>query len=147
MSIEQSKKLFMGVITIGFLLSVFTFSFSFFYMQSKGTKGVDTEAAKLGLALNVKRITNDKTIGLLPLSDNELQAAVTGTDNGSCVDSIKKGRCQIYEVKLTNTGNVTSTIMGTVDLQPNEKSEFKNLKWVEIRNENDATQFGSIHSS
>lgn len=145
MSNEQFKKLFLVVVIIGFLISVFTFSFSFFYMQAKGSKGVSSESATLGLSLNVKRLTSDDTIGLMPLEDDELISAVKGSSNGSCVDSINNGRCQVYEVKVTNTGNVTSKVMGTLDLQPGDKSKFTNLKWAEITSPTDATIFGNIH--
>lgn len=147
MTNEQKIKYFIGVITLAFLISVLSISFSFFYMQAKGTNGVKTESARLGLTLDVKRLTNSQTIGLYPILDNQLQQAINGTQYGSCVDNANKGRCQVYEVKLTNTGNITATIMGTLELKPSgENSKFTNLKWMEIRGEKDATSFGNIHN-
>lgn len=143
MTTDQYKKLFVCVIVLCFLISVFTISFSFFYTSVRGNKGVNTESARLGLALDVERITADNTLGLVPLLDNELQSAIKGSSNGSCLDSLNIGRCQIYKVELSNTGNVTSTITGTLELKPNGTSVFNNLKWAEIRNMSDTSLFGS----
>ena len=107
----------MIVVTLSFLLSVLTVSFSYFYSQAMGSKNsVKNETAKLGLSIHAKRITNDQTVGLLPLADDELQSAIDGSENGKCVDSINKGRCQIYEINLKNVGNITATIDGTIEL-------------------------------
>ena len=143
MTSDRYRKLFVCVIVLCFLISVFTISFSFFYTSVRGNKGVSTESARLGLALNVEKITSDVTLGLMPLLDSDLQSAIKGSSNGSCLDSLNIGRCQIYKVELFNTGNVTSTITGTLELNPIGSSVFNNLKWAEIRNMTDASLFGS----
>lgn len=143
---EQLKKIFIIAIIISFLISVFTITFAYFYTQAKGSKGVETESARLGLSLDVKRVTSEKTIGLLPLSDTDVKKAVEEKKYGSCIDSIGRGRCQVYEIKVTNTGNITEVLKGTLDLKPDNNSKFTNLKWMEIRSLNDATAFGKIHT-
>ena len=146
MTNKSIKKIIFVVIILSLFLSTLAFSFSFFYTKVRGQKPTTTESARLGLSLNVNRITSDKTIGLMPLKDNELQDALKGSSKGMCVDNLDNGRCQVYEVNLKNTGNVTSNVYSTLNLVPDKNSKFTNLKWMEITSINDATPFGGIHS-
>ena len=141
---KQLIRIFIITIIISFLISVFTISFAYFYSQAKGKKGVNAESAKLGLSLNVKRVTTDKTIGMLPLDDSDVKKAVEEKTYGSCIDSKSKGRCQVYEIQVTNTGNVTAVVEGKLQLVADKKSKFTNLKWMEISGKDNATPFGSI---
>ena len=141
------KKLYIAVIIIVILITTATISFSYFYSNSKGKSTISPESAKLGLSLDVERLTSDETVGLLPTEDNQLQTALDGTNNGSCVDEDGKGICQLYQITITNTGNVTSTVSSKISLYATgENSKFTNLKWAEITNATDATPFGRIHS-
>ena len=141
------KKLYIVIIVLAILLTTATISFSYFFSASKSKNEVNPQSAQLGLKLDVKRITSDKTIGLLPIKDNELQNSFKGTNNISCVNEEGKGLCQLYKVTITNTGNITSTLSSKVNLYATgEKSKFTNLKWAEINSETDSTIFGRIHT-
>lgn len=141
------KKLYIVVLVITILISTATISFSYFISSSRGKNNVEAESAKLGLDLKVERVTSENTIGLLPVKDTDLQRAIEGTNNESCVDENGKGKCQIYKVTVANTGNITSTLSSKVSLfATGEKSKFKNLKWAEISSLTDSTPFGDIHT-
>lgn len=141
------KKLYIAVLIITILISTVTISFSYFFANAKGKKNVNAESAKLGLKLDVERMTANETIGLLPIKDNELQNAINGTNQKSCIDEDGKGMCQVYKVNITNTGNVTATLSSNLSLYAeNDKSKFTNLKWAEISSTTDATPFGNIHT-
>lgn len=141
------KKLYIVVLVITILISTATISFSYFYSSSRGKNNVEAESAKLGLDLKVERVTSEKTIGLLPVKDNDLQSAIEGINNESCVDEQNKGKCQVYKVTVTNTGNVTSTLSSKISLfATGEGSKFTNLKWAEINSPTDSTPFGDIHT-
>ena len=72
---------------------------------------------------------------------------ITGTTNGSCVDEDGKGICQLYQITVTNTGNVISTLSSKIELYAvGENSKFTNLKWAEINSATDATPFGKVHT-
>ena len=75
------KKLYIAVIIIVILITTATISFSYFYSNSKGKSTVSPESAKLGLSLDVERLTSEETVGLLPTEDNQLQTALDGTNN------------------------------------------------------------------
>lgn len=138
------RRIFLITIIISFFISIFTITFAYFYTQVNGKKEVKAESAKLGLSLEIKRVTSDKTVGLFPLLDEDIKKAIEEKNYGSCIDSKGKGRCQVYEIAVTNTGNVTATVEGKIKLTPNNNSKFTNLKWMEIRGIDDATPFGSI---
>ncbi len=141
------RKLYIAVIIIVILISTATISFSYFYSNSKGKSTVTPESAYVGLSLNVERVTSDNTIGLLPTQDTNLQNALNGTTNGSCVDEDGKGICQLYQITVTNTGNVISTLSSKIELYAvGENSKFTNLKWAEINSATDATPFGKVHT-
>lgn len=144
---NRINKIYVISLAIAFILSAITITFSYFSSQANGTdKGVNAKTAKLGLTLDVRRVTNEKTVGLFPLADSELRNALAGTTYGSCVDSMNKGRCQVYEIKLKNTGNITATTTGSLSLNAALKSKFTNLKWQEIRSATDITAVGSVHT-
>lgn len=141
------KKLYIVIIIIAILITTASISISYFISISRGKNQVNAESAKLGLDLKVERVTSDKTVGLLPVDDNALQSAINGTDNESCVDDDGKGRCQVYKVTVTNTGNVITTLSSEVSLYATgDNSVFTNLKWSEISAPNNATPFGNIHT-
>lgn len=141
------KKVYVSIIIVAILLTTITISFSYFYSESKSKNKVNPESAQLGLKLDVNRITSDKTIGLIPIKDNELQKSFEGVNNISCTNEKGNGLCQLYEVKVTNTGNVTSTLSSKINLYATgDNSKFTNLKWAEINSSTDATLFGKIHT-
>lgn len=141
------KKLYIAIIVIAILITTISISVSYFISISRGKNQVNAESAKLGLDLKVERVTSVKTIGLLPVDDNALQSAINGTNNESCVDDGGKGRCQVYKVSVTNTGNVIATLSSEISLYATgDESVFNNLKWAEITAPTDATPFGNIHT-
>lgn len=141
------KRLYIIVLVITILISTATISFSYFYSSYRGKSNVEAESAKLGLNLKVERVTSENTLGLLPVKDTDLQSAIEGTNDESCVDEKGKGKCQIYKVTVANTGNITSTLSSKISLfATGEKSKFTNLKWAEISSLTDSTPFGDIHT-
>ena len=141
------KSIYWIFIIVAILISTATISISYFISKSRGTSQVEVESAKLGLDLKVERVTSANTVGLLPVDDENLQTALDGYNNESCVAQDGKGRCQIYKVTVTNSGNVTATLSSNISLYAvGEKSVFNNLKWAEISSVDDATPFGKIHT-
>lgn len=147
MSNSLFRKMYFGIVIFVILVTTLSVSISYFSSLARGKSQVNAESAKVGLNLDVERITSDKSIGILPTNDNELQTALDGTEFGSCVDEKEKGRCQVYKITVKNTGNVVSELSSKIDLYATgENSEFNNLKWAEISNPTDATPFGLIHN-
>lgn len=147
MTSSGMKRVYIAMIVIAILITVASFSVSYFISISKGQSQTEAESAKLGLDLKVERLTSEKTIGLLPVEDNGLQSALDGINNETCVDDAGKGRCQIYKVTVTNSGNVTTTLSSEISLYATgEDSVFNNLKWAELVSPTDATPFGNIHT-
>lgn len=147
MSNSLFRKMYFGIVIFVILVTTLSVSISYFSSLARGKSQVNAESAKIGLNLDVERITSDKSIGILPTDDSELQTALDGTDFGNCVDDKEKGRCQVYKISVKNIGNVVSTLSSKIDLYATgEKSEFNNLKWAEIATPTDATPFGKIHT-
>lgn len=144
---KKLKKLYIVIIIIAILLTAVTITFSYFYSEFKGKSEVNPQSASLGLKLDVKKVTTDKKEGLYPVEDNQLQKALNGTNNASCVNKYGQLLCQVYKVTITNTGNVVSTLSSKINLYAvGQKSKFTNLKWAEINSATDATLFGRIHT-
>jgi len=147
MTSSGMKKVYIFMIVVAILITTLSISVSYFISISRGKSNVEAESAKLGLDLKLERLTSNKTIGLLPVDDNALQTAMDGNNNEACVDEGGKGRCQVYKVTVTNTGNVTATLSSSISLYATgEDSVFTNLKWAELTSPTDATPFGKIHT-
>lgn len=146
---KSSKKmnLYIIVLALAFVITAISTSFAYFYYMARSNNRIDPESARLGLTVDVKRLTSNVTEELIPLEDDDLNLGVTGTNGTSCVDAEGNGVCQIYEISVTNTGNVQASMNGTLTLTPSDgSSKFTNLKWAEILTPTSASLIGNIHS-
>lgn len=140
---EERKKggfgFFYGVLGVSTLvIAIIGATFAFFTATESDNEIIKGKAAKAALSLDVTHLSTGAAAGLIPLNNTDLQKAVTGDDaaTGSpkyCLDKDNNTVCQIYSIKVTNEGTATTSVAGTLDLEPDtttdDESVFTNLKW------------------
>ena len=158
---EEKKKggfgFFYGVIGVATLvIAIIGATFAYFTATATNDTTIKGETASVGLSLEVNHLSTGATAGLIPLNTSDLQKAVTGdvaaTGNPKyCLDKDNNTVCQIYSIVITNEGNASTSVAGTLDLEPDlvedANSEFVNLKWELLSDattvDNSATSYGT----
>lgn len=104
-------------------------TFAYFSLQASNNDAIKGSAAKVGLSLEVTRLSDEASGDLVPLKKELLTNAVAGdiaTDNKMCVDKDGNTVCQIYELKVSNQGKAVINVNGTLTLT---NEGITNLKW------------------
>ena len=126
---NNGKGIFYGVIGVATLVvAIIGATFAYFTATATNDTVIAGNAATTGLNLEVTKISTQASGGLIPMSDEDLQKGVTGEGN-SCVDANGNTVCQVYSIHVTNTGNSTAVLTGTLSLSA---STYQNLKWAEL---------------
>lgn len=126
---NNGKGIFYGVIGVATLVvAIIGATFAYFTATASNDNTIAGNAATTGLNLVVNKVTTEADGGLIPMLDTDLQKGVTGEGN-SCVDANGNTVCQVYSIQVTNTGNSTAVITGTLNLTA---TGYANLKWAEL---------------
>ena len=123
-------------------------TFAYFSLSATDPDTVQGNAAKVGLSMEVRKVSLDASGDLVPLDETLLDKAIAGdvaTDNKMCVDKNGNTVCQVYEIKVTNEGTAATSVNGTLTLTA---ETITNLKWQIMTDQNtpvmDSGQFKTV---
>lgn len=120
---------YMIIAMLTLIVAIVGATFAYFSLQASDENTVKGNAAKVGLSLEVRKVSVDATGDLVPLDELLLEKAIKGdSETGSqmCVDKNGNTVCQVYEVKVTNEGTAATAVNGTLTLTA---ETITNLKW------------------
>lgn len=120
---------YMIIAMLTLVVAIVGATFAYFSLQASDENTVKGNAAKVGLSLEVRKVSVDATGDLVPLDELLLEKAIKGdneTSNQMCVDKNGNTVCQVYEVKVTNEGTAATAVNGTLTLTA---ETITNLKW------------------
>ena len=120
---------YMIIAMLTLVVAIVGATFAYFSLQASDENTVKGNAAKVGLSLEVRKVSVDATGDLVPLDELLLEKAINGdteTSNQMCVDKNGNTVCQVYEVKVTNEGTAATAVNGSLTLTA---ETITNLKW------------------
>lgn len=120
---------YMIIAMLTLIVAIVGATFAYFSLQASDENTVKGNAAKVGLSLEVRKVSVDATGDLVPLDELLLDKAIAGdtaTESQMCVDKNGNTVCQVYEVKVTNEGTAATAVNGTLTLSA---ETITNLKW------------------
>ena len=126
---ENQKLLTGGIFLFIAMLAIVGYTYSFFQIEDKDTTTITGTVASASLEIEVNKLAPSTNKGLVPQLDDYITAAVVERNNLNCVDDNSNEVCQVYSIKVTNTGSSSINVDGLVELNANNNP---NLKWAEI---------------
>ena len=140
MKIDKRNALLLTLsIVLVVVLSVIGYTYAYFAVNVNSTgDNIGGSTATIKLNLNVERlIPSQDGIKMVPLLDNALQNAISGTNGmSSCVDANGSLSCHIYKITIKNESSNTLTLKGNITLDKKTNNDlFKNLKWQLLENQ------------
>ena len=120
---------YMIIAMLTLIVAIVGATFAYFSLQASDENTVKGNAAKVGLSLEVRKVSVDASGDLIPLDETLLEKAIAGdsaTENQMCVDKNGNTVCQVYEVKVTNEGSAATAVNGSLTLSA---KTITNLKW------------------
>lgn len=120
---------YMIIAMLTLIVAIVGATFAYFSLQASDENTVKGNAAKVGLSLEVRKVSVDASGDLIPLDETLLEKAIAGdtaTESQMCVDKNGNTVCQVYEVKVTNEGTAATAVNGTLTLSA---ETITNLKW------------------
>lgn len=126
---NKGQGIFYGVIGVATLIvAIIGATFAFFAASANNATAVNGTTASASLTLRVERVAPTTAGNMVPQLSQTLGAAITGTDDASCIDGNGNTVCHVYEIEVTNGGSSTVVVDGTLDLT----TTIANLKWYKI---------------
>lgn len=120
---------YMIIAMLTLIVAIVGATFAYFSLQASDENTVKGNAAKVGLSLEVRKVSVDASGDLIPLDETLLEKAIAGdsaTENQMCVDKNGNTVCQVYELKVTNEGTAATAVNGSLTLSA---ETITNLKW------------------
>ena len=120
---------YMIIAMLTLIVAIVGATFAYFSLQASDENTVKGNAAKVGLILEVRKVSVDASGDLIPLDETLLEKAIAGdtaTENQMCVDKNGNTVCQVYELKVTNEGTAATAVNGSLTLSA---ETITNLKW------------------
>lgn len=120
---------YMIIAMLTLIVAIVGATFAYFSLQASDENTVKGNAAKVGLSLEVRKVSVDASGDLIPLDETLLEKAIAGdsaTENQMCVDKNGNTVCQVYELKVTNEGTAATAVNGSLTLTA---ETITNLKW------------------
>lgn len=127
---------YMIIAMLTLIVAIVGATFAYFSLQASDENTVKGNAAKVGLSLEVRKVSVDASGDLIPLDEALLEKAIAGdsaTENQMCVDKNGNTVCQVYELKVTNEGTAATAVNGSLTLTA---ETITNLKWQIMTDQN-----------
>lgn len=139
---NNGKGIFYGVIGVATLVvAIIGATFAYFTATATNDNTIAGSAATVGLNLAVEKVTTAASGDLIPLDQespaDEAQLPLALKATQSCVDDNGNTVCQVYKITVTNNGNSTAVLSGTLTITG---ASFQNLRWTLL---DDATTYSS----
>lgn len=137
---NNGKGIFYGVIGVATLIvAIIGATFAFFTASQDDANAITGNAATISFGLSVEKITDidDTMSGMIPMTNGMVEAAVEQkTNNEICEDDNGNAVCQIYNIKVTNTGSASIFLDGYVNLTggaPGGTTQSPtNMRWAQV---------------
>lgn len=104
----KDNKFKVGIISLVVVLAIVCLvvgvTYAFFTASNSNNNTISGSSYDFDIDLNLTPIKTSSS--LVPLSDSDIDKAITGTYN--CVDSYNNDVCSIYQVDITNHGNLAN---------------------------------------
>lgn len=120
---NNGRGIFYGVIGVATLVvAIIGATFAYFTATASNNNVITGNMATINFGLNVTKVTHvdESKGGMIPMSNNMVQAAVLDTGSGNaaktCVDDNGNAVCQVYKIVVTNTGSASLLLDGYVSL-------------------------------
>ena len=116
---NNGRGIFYGVIGVATLVvAIIGATFAYFTAtQTAGNNVITGNMATISFGLKVEKIVDPGiTSGMIPMSNDMIEAAVNNDKNATCVDDNGNAVCQIYKITVTNTSSAAMFVDGYVAL-------------------------------
>ena len=126
---SKRKVVFGGLLIMTLMLAIVGATYAYFTASQDNSNNITGSMAKITFNLEVTKVTTvDEIKGIIPMSNNMVEAAVRDTndinqliklnDNSfkTCVDDNGNAVCQIYRISVQNTGSASVFLDGYVNL-------------------------------
>ncbi len=114
-----------------------------YYALTASNNSIAGTAGEADLSLEVVDQYPNNEEYLVPQLEQGLETAISS--NYNCVDDNNNTVCQVYSIKITNTGTATVKINGTITFGNIDK--MPNLKWRLIQDKNTYGNYSSHYAS
>ncbi len=114
-----------------------------YYALTASNNSIAGTAGEADLSLEVVNQHPNNEEYLVPQLEKGLATAISS--NYNCVDDNNNTVCQVYSIKITNTGTATVKINGTITFGNIDK--MPNLKWRLIQDKNTYGKYSSHYAS
>ncbi|MBQ8682040.1 MAG: hypothetical protein IJ509_03935 [Bacilli bacterium] len=99
-----------------YIFSVVGATYSYLAASGQDANTITGNMATVDINLSVVKVTNvDNDVGLIPMSNNMVEQALTST-NGICIDDNGNAVCQVYKITINNGGSNSTFVDGYVNL-------------------------------
>lgn len=115
---NNGRGIFYGVIGVATLVvAIIGATFAYFTATESVTNGISGNMATISFGVTVEKIIDPgQTSGMIPMSNDMIEAAVNNTTNATCVDDNGNAVCQIYKITVTNTSSAAMFVDGYLAL-------------------------------
>ena len=116
---NNGRGIFYGVIGVATLVvAIIGATFAYFTAtQTAGYNVITGNMATISFGLKVEKVVDPGiTSGMIPMSNDMIEAAVNNDKNATCVDDNGNAVCQIYKITVTNTSSAAMFVDGYVAL-------------------------------
>ena len=129
---NNGRGIFYGVIGVATLVVAIIGATFAYFTATAGNNVISGNMASINLSLDVTKVTTvDETLGgMIPMSNNMVEAAVESDTNKVCVDDNGNAVCQIYKITITNDSSAGQFVDGYVALLGGSGIEPTDIKEV-----------------
>lgn len=125
---NNGRGIFYGVIGVATLVvAIIGATFAYFTASATASNNITGNMATISMGLTIEKVIDPgKTTGMIPMSNNMVETAISGQqagdkpvakdNNNTCVDDNGNAVCQIYKVTITNKSSATMFTDGYVAL-------------------------------
>ena len=115
---NNGRGIFYGVIGVATLVVAIIGGTFAYFTDTAGNNVITGNMASINLNLDVTKVTTvDETLGgMIPMSNNMVEAAVESDTNKVCVDDNGNAVCQIYKITINNNSTAGQFVDGYVAL-------------------------------
>ena len=140
LKLKRVSLIIIGIFCYALLVTGGTYAY---YALTASNNSIAGTAGEADLSLEVVNQHSNNEEYLVPQLEKGLEAAISS--NYNCVDDNNNTVCQVYSIKITNTGTATVKINGTITFGNIDK--MPNLKWRLIQNKNTYGNYSSHYAS
>ena len=140
LKLKRVSLIIIGIFCYALLIIGGTYAY---YALTASNNSIAGTAGDADLSLEVVDQHPNNEEYLVPQLEKGLEAAISS--NYNCVDDNNNTVCQVYSIKITNTGTATVKINGTITFGNIDK--MPNLKWRLIQDKNTYGNYSSHYAS